>query len=104
MAMHDKIRSLTGRSQGQSLGSIIAKLNPVLRGWFEYFKHAAKWTFRVIDGFVRRRLRSILRKYNKRSGGTGRGLIDHLRWPNAYFAKRGLFTLQEAHARASESR
>ncbi|MBF0102766.1 MAG: reverse transcriptase, partial [Desulfobacterales bacterium] len=31
----------------------------MLRGWFEYFKHAHKTTFPTIDGFVRRRMRAI---------------------------------------------
>jgi hypothetical protein len=39
----------------------IADVNRTLRGWFEYFKHSHHKTFRTEDGFVRRRLRSILR-------------------------------------------
>ena len=37
------------------------------------------------------RLRSILRKRMKKEG-RGRGL-DHQRWPNAYFAELGLYTV-----------
>jgi RNA-directed DNA polymerase len=74
-----------------------------LRGWFVYFQHADRWTFRPVDGFVRRRLRAILRKHKKKPG-RGHCRADHQRWPNAYFAKRGLFTLVEAHAAASQSR
>ena len=76
---------------------IIEDLNPMLRGWFNYFKHADPQTFSPIDGFVRRRLRSIARKHLKKSGGTGRCLIDHKLWPNSYFAELGLFTMREAH-------
>lgn len=101
--LKDKIRSKTGRSRGNSLACIIADLNPMLRGWFNYFKHARRTTFRAIDGFVRRRLRAILRRQNKRSG-FGYCLNDHKRWPNAFFAERGLFTLTTAHAKASQSR
>jgi len=54
-------------------------------------------------GFVRRRLRAILRKREKRPG-FGRTPRDHHRWPNTFFAKHGLFTLHEAHALASQSR
>ena len=103
MALRDKIRLLTGRLRSGSLESIIAELNTVLRGWFGYFKHAHRSTFRDVDGFVRRRLRAILRKREKRPG-FGRTDIDHRRWPNAFFAKHGLFTLQEAFASASQSR
>ena len=38
-AFKDKLRSKTVRSRGDSLGRIIAELNPVLRGWFGYFQH-----------------------------------------------------------------
>jgi RNA-directed DNA polymerase len=39
-AVKDKVRKETGRSRGDSLKRIIQDLNPMLRGWFEYFKHA----------------------------------------------------------------
>ena len=102
-AMKDKLRSKTGRKRGVSLKSIIEELNPILRGWFGYFKHAHKTVFKVLDGFIRRRLRALLRKRQKRPG-FGRCHADHKRWPNAFFAKQGLFTLVGAHAAASQSR
>ena len=102
-AIRDRIRARTGRSRGESLACIIAKLNPMLRGWYEYFKHAHPWTYSGMDGFIRRRLRALRRKQQKRPG-TGRTLADHRRWPNAYFAELGLFTMTEAHALASQSR
>jgi hypothetical protein len=37
-------------------------------------------------------------------GGKWFSLIDHQRWPNAYFAEHGLFTMSEAHALASRPR
>ena len=103
MALRDKIRLLTGRLRSGSLVTIIKELNAVLRGWFGYFKHAHRSTFRAVDGFVRRRLRAILRKREKRPG-FGRTSRDHKLWPNAYFASHGLFTLHEAYAVASQSR
>jgi RNA-directed DNA polymerase len=102
--LRDAIRGKTKRSNGKSIEYTIETLNPMLKGWFEYFKHAHEATFRGVDGFVRRRLRSILRRHNKQSEGTGRCLNDHLRWPNKYFAERGLFTLQTARALACQSR
>lgn len=93
--LKDAIRSHTGRSNGHSLAVIIERVNHTLRGWFEYFKHSNKWTFPAIDSWVRRRIRSILRK---RIGlkGISRGL-DHRRWPNQFFRDHGLFSLVEAH-------
>jgi RNA-directed DNA polymerase len=94
---------MTGRSRGDSLERIINDLNPMLRGWFGYFQHATPALFGVLDGFVRRRLRAILRKQEKRPG-IGRCQADHQRWPNAFFATHGLFTLRLAYEQARHSR
>lgn len=102
-ALKDKVRSRTVRSRGDSLGRIITDLNPMLRGWFGYFRHATPGVFAYVDGFVRRRLRAILRKQEKRPGA-GRCLTDHQRWPNVFFAEHGLFTLRTAYACARHSR
>ena len=102
-ALKTKIRSQTRRTEGKSLKQIVTGLNPMLRGWFNYFKHAQRGIFRILDGFIRRRLRALLRKQAKRPGA-GRCLADHQRWPNAYFAAAGLFTMTEARQTASQSR
>jgi len=102
-ALKDKVRARTLRSRGDSLERIIADLNPMLRGWFGYFKHATPVLFGVLDGFVRRRLRAILRKQEKRPS-FGRCAADHQRWPNAFFATHGLFTLHTAYEQARHSR
>lgn len=102
-AFRDRLREQTHRTCGTSLERVIAKINPRLRGWFAYFQHAHVRTFTGMDGFVRRRLRAILRKQDHRPG-RGRSLADHQRWPNSFFAAHGLFTLTEAHALARQSR
>lgn len=102
MNLRDKIREHTPRTSGHSLQQIIETINPILRGWYGYFKHSYHNTFPRIDRWVRMRLRSILRKRQGRKG-RGRG-SDHQRWKNAYFARHGLFTLTEAHARACRPR
>jgi RNA-directed DNA polymerase len=99
--LKDTIRAKTKRTSGESLTKIINDLTPTLRGWFEYFKHSHRTTFRNLDGWIRMRLRSILRK---RLGKRGRGRgSDHHRWPNAFFAKHGLYSLKTAHALARQS-
>ena len=60
------------------------------------------YTFTSIDGWVRRRLRTILRKRQHRRG-LARG-VDHQRWPNAFFEQMGLFTMCEAHRMLIQSR
>jgi RNA-directed DNA polymerase len=47
-ALRDKVRAKTSRSRGDSLGRIISDLNPMLRGWFGYFKHATPALFGVL--------------------------------------------------------
>jgi RNA-directed DNA polymerase len=102
-ALMDKVRTKTIRSRGDSLARIVADLNPMLKGWFGYFQHATPGVFAYLDGFVRRRMRAILRKQEKRPRA-GRCQADHQRWPNAFFADKGLFTLREAFAEARHSR
>jgi RNA-directed DNA polymerase len=99
----DRIRMKTKRTRGESLANIIADLNPTLRGWFNYFKHAHPNTFKWMDSFVRRRLRALLRKQEKRPG-LGICREDHQRWPNHFLAAQGLFTMYAAWQSASRPR
>ena len=101
--LKDKIREKTRRTIGKSLKQVVNDLNPMLRGWFGYFKHAPERTFLALDGLIRRRLRAILRKHLKRPG-FGRCLNDHRRWPNTFFAQAGLFTMHTALLEARQSR
>lgn len=92
--LRTSIRQQTKRTNGQSLPFIIQQINPCLRGWFGYFKHAERRAMKEMDGWIRMRLRSILRK-RKKGRGRGRG-SDHQRWPNAFFTAAGLFSLEQA--------
>jgi RNA-directed DNA polymerase len=97
----DTVRVKTRRTDGRSMQAIIADVNRTVRGWFEYFKHSWRTTFPEIDCWIRTRLRSILRN---RAGRRGRGRgRDHQRYPNAFFAELGLFSLVTAHTRESQS-
>lgn len=96
-----KLRKLTHRANGKSLPEIITKINGITQGWFAYFKHSNRWTFRELDGWIRGRLRAILRKRaHLRGRAKGR---DHHRWDNRFFATHGYFSLYEAYAVASRS-
>jgi RNA-directed DNA polymerase len=97
----DTIRAKTRRTNGHSLQVIIENVNRTTKGWFEYFKQSKSNTFPVLDGWIRMRIRSILRK---RHGLRGRGRgSDHQRWPNAFFSEHGLFSFVTAHAEARQS-
>jgi RNA-directed DNA polymerase len=91
----DTIRRKTRRSNGLSMAAIIEEVNKTSIGWFGYFKHSHWTTFKPLDGWIRRRLRSILRGYNKEKG-ISRGK-DNIRWPNKYFRDLGYFSLYDAH-------
>lgn len=100
--LRDNVRARTRRTNGNSLERTIALLNPVLRGWFQYFKHSYFQVFAPIDAWVRMRLRSILRRrYGGHGAGRGR---SNIRWPNAFFAELGLFTMTTAWVAARRSR
>lgn len=99
----DAIRPKTRRLNGRSLTAIIADVNQTTCGWFEYFKHTRVQSFwRELDGWIRRRLRRILTKRLKKKRHNGLGNAHH-RWPNAYFAGQGLFSLETANVRARQS-
>ena len=92
--LRESLMQPTKRANGRSLEAIIATINPTLRGWFAYFKQAHISEHRKMDGWVRMRLRSNLRKRHK---GKGRGSgLDHFKWPNRYFEKLGLISLERA--------
>jgi RNA-directed DNA polymerase len=100
--LKDTLRPKTKRNAGRSLQTIIEDVNRTIRGWFEYFKHSHWTTFRPIDSWIRGRLRSILRKRNRKRG-RAKTRRDYQRWPNAYFAEQGLFTLETASVKARQS-
>ena len=85
------LREQTPRTHGESLPMIIGGLNRRLRGWGRYFAGGNGSLYTELDKWLRMRLRSILRKRERRKG-RGRGL-DHQRYPNAYFAELGLISL-----------
>jgi RNA-directed DNA polymerase len=100
--LKDAIRQKTPRTSGSSLSQIVKNVNRSLQGWFTYFQHSSyRNVFHDLDQWIRMRLRSILRKRQKRSG-RGRGR-DHHRWPNRFFAEHGLYSLVTAHATVVQS-
>ncbi len=99
--MQSKVRSETPRNSGRSLEATISRLNPILRGWYLYYRHSHPLVFGSVDGFVRRRLRSMLSRWAGKTLHGGRQ--DNCRWRNAFFHERGLFSMERAHANAQSS-
>ncbi|AVL71226.1 group II intron reverse transcriptase/maturase [Oligella urethralis] len=62
-----KVKAMTKRNSGRPLASVIKQLNPLLRGFAQYFRIAdTKSTFNELAQWVRRRLRSIQLKLWKK--------------------------------------
>ena len=95
MKLKDRVRAQTSRLDGRNWERIVTGLNRSLRGWYQYFQHSQANTFTTVDGYVRRRLRSLL---EKRRGRTRQGLgAAQQRWPNKWFAHCGLLSLAAEH-------
>jgi RNA-directed DNA polymerase len=92
----DAVREKTKRTNGHCMPYVCARLSSQLRGWFTYFRHCQWSVFRDLDGWIRDRLRSILRRRLRKRGRALR--VDHQRWPNVFFQQHGLYSLSAAHA------
>ncbi|MFD2312587.1 group II intron maturase-specific domain-containing protein [Microbulbifer halophilus] len=65
--MKGRLKALFRRGRGQHLLRFIEQLNPVLRGWLNYYRHiGVTGILRELDGWIRRHLRKILWRQWKR--------------------------------------
>jgi RNA-directed DNA polymerase len=64
----DRIREITRRNRGVSLGRMISELNSFVTGWVTYFRFAsAKEHLTGMDEWIRRKLRCVKLKQRKRA-------------------------------------
>jgi RNA-directed DNA polymerase len=101
--LRDRVRAYTKRSDGGGLDRMIRRVNLTLEGWFAYFRHSTRGAFGRMDGWIRRRLRSVLCKHLGKGRMAQAGGSDHQRWPNDFFRQRGLFILTDAHVALLQS-
>jgi RNA-directed DNA polymerase len=89
--VRDKVRARTGRPRvGIDIRDVIADLNPVLRGWGNYFRTGnAAAKFVQIDRYVAWRLLRLMVK--KRGRNLRAGQADH--WTEQWFYGHGLHRL-----------
>jgi RNA-directed DNA polymerase len=90
--LRDKVRDRTGRHRGGTdIRDVIADLNPVLRGWGNYFRTGnAAHKFRQVDDYVVRRLRKIMIRKRGRNLRPGQSL----EWDEEWFNGHGLYRLR----------
>jgi group II intron reverse transcriptase/maturase len=63
-----KIRLITKRNRGRSFEQVISEINPVLRGWLQYFQYAnCSKLLQNLDSWIRRKLRCYRLKQCKRA-------------------------------------
>jgi group II intron reverse transcriptase/maturase len=122
-----KVREIMRTGGGRSLAHTIEDLNPLLRGWINYFRLTeSKGVLEELDSWMRRRLRCLLWRQWKRPATRARKLralgLDaerarlsagngHGPWWNAgashmnlilpakYFTAKGLVSLMDTHRR-----
>lgn len=122
-----RVRELLSSGRGRSLTHTIEALNPLLRGWINYFQLTeSKSVLDDLDGWLRRRLRGVLWRQWKRprtrarnlralgldaerariSAGNGHGpwwnagaSHLHVALPAAYFTRKGLVSLLHTQQR-----
>lgn len=86
----DRVRQRTRRTAPVSLAVMVSDLNPLLRGWGNYFGIGDVLSLTEdLDKWIRMRLRSKARKRFKSKGG-----VDHHRFPNRLFDDLGLVSLE----------
>jgi RNA-directed DNA polymerase len=68
-ALVQKLKEVFRRHQSQPIGRVIEEINPILRGWVNYFRigHAAR-CFRFVKDRVERKVRRHMMRARKRSG------------------------------------
>ena len=87
-----RIKALTGRGRaGMDIRDVIAAVNPILRGWGNYFRTGnAAIKFIQIDDYVRFRLRGLMRKRYGRNLRPGQSAL----WTREWFEAHGLYRLR----------
>jgi RNA-directed DNA polymerase len=90
--LRDKVRDRTGRNRvGWDIREVIADLNPVLRGWGNYFRTGnAAHKFRQVDDHVVWRLKRLLIKKRGRNLHAGQSW----QWDEDWFNGHGLHRLR----------
>ena len=90
--LRDKVRARTGHNRvGADIRIVIADLNPLLRGWGNYFRTGnAAAKFRQADDYVAWRLRRLMIAKRGRNLHAGQARA----WTEDWFNGHGLYRLR----------
>jgi len=91
--VRQRVKEMTGRNRNgvKDVRVIIRDINPVLRGWGNYFRTGnAAAKFNQVDDYVRQRLRSFMVKRKGRNLRAG----EASRWTHDFFHGHGLHRLR----------
>lgn len=123
--LRDKLRPILRAGRGRALAHVVEWLNPILRGWGQYYRLAeVRGVFSEVDQWIRRRLRTLQWRQWRRPTTRFKKLLEHGLnrtdaaraafgghgpWhnskchpmrnalPEAFFRKLGLVSLHEQH-------
>ncbi len=91
--VRQRVKEMTGSNRGgvKDVRIIIRDINPVLRGWGNYFRTGnAAVKFGQVDDYVRSRLRRFMLRRKGRNLRAG----EALRWTHDFFHGHGLYRLR----------
>ena len=90
--VRQRIKALAGRGRvGTDIREVISRINPILRGWGNYFRTGnAAIRFNQIDSYVLRCLRDLMFKRQGRNVRPGQTAI----WTREWFEAHGLYRLR----------
>ena len=90
--VRERVRQLTPRGRCHAdVRGIITELNPILRGWGQYFRSGnASSQFNMVDSYVVRRLHKLRKQRKGRNLKAG----EAQKWTREYFEALGLYRLR----------
>ena len=105
--LRQRVKGVLRENRGTSVVKVIEALNPLLRGWTSYFRHAqVKDVWQDLDGWVRRKLRGRLWRQGKRPLARARmlmkrGLTEERAWRSATNGRGAWWNAGASHMNAS---
>jgi len=105
--LRGRVKDVLRKRRGVSVLAAIAALNPLLRGWTSYFRHAqVKDVWQDLDGWVRRKLRGRLWRQGKRPLARARmlmkrGLTEERAWRSATNGRGAWWNAGASHMNAA---